>query len=108
MKKVYIQTFGCQMNTADSAEMMLALAARGCFLCGSQEEADIVLINTCTIREHAEHKSLSLLGRLRRWKNEKPNRIIIYTGCAAQIYIRIMIPIKMYGSIENSFERVFF
>ena len=84
MKKVYIQTFGCQMNTADSAEMMLALAARGCFLCGSQEEADIVLINTCTIREHAEHKSLSLLGRLRRWKNEKPNRIIIYTGCAAQ------------------------
>ena len=84
MKKVYIQTFGCQMNTADSAEMMLALWARGCILCTNQDDADIILINTCTIREHAEHKSLSLLGRLRRWKNEKKGRIIIYAGCAAQ------------------------
>lgn len=84
MKKVYIQTFGCQMNTADSAEMMLALSARGCIICDDLEQADAILINTCTVREHAEHKSLSLLGRLRRWKNAKAGRIIIYTGCAAQ------------------------
>ena len=84
MKLVYIQTFGCQMNTADSEEMMLALAARGCFICEDLNKADIVLINTCTIREHAEHKALSLLGRLRKWKEEKAGRIIIFAGCAAQ------------------------
>lgn len=84
MKKVYIQTFGCQMNTADSAEMMLHLSARGCSSCASLKEADIVLINTCTIREHAEHKALSFLGRLARWKEANPSRIIIFAGCAAQ------------------------
>lgn len=84
MKKVYIQTFGCQMNTADSAEMMLNLSARGCIVCDDIETADIVLINSCTIREHAEHKALSLIGRLRRWKAAKPGRIIIFAGCAAE------------------------
>lgn len=84
MKKVYIQTFGCQMNTADSAEMMLHLTARGCSSCASLDEADIVLINTCTIREHAEHKALSFLGRLSKWKAKDSSRIIIFAGCAAQ------------------------
>lgn len=84
MKKVYLQTFGCQMNEADSQEMMLALAAKGCMQTDSLEAADIVLINTCTIREHAEHKALSYLGRLAKWKAAKENRKIIFTGCAAQ------------------------
>ncbi len=84
MKKVYLQTFGCQMNEADSEEMMLILAARGCTRTGNLKEADIVLVNTCTIREHAEHKALSYLGRLAKWKGEKEGRKIIFTGCAAQ------------------------
>ena len=84
MKKVYLQTFGCQMNEADSEEMMLTLAARGCMQTDNLKEADIVLVNTCTIREHAEHKALSYLGRLAKWKREKEDRKIIFTGCAAQ------------------------
>ena len=84
MKKVYIQTFGCQMNVADSEEMMLHLSARGCSPCASLKEADIVLVNTCTVRDHAEHKALSFLGRLSKWKAENPSRIIIFAGCAAQ------------------------
>lgn len=84
MKKVYLQTFGCQMNLADSDEMMLILAAKGCTQTDTLKEADIVLVNTCTIREHAEHKALSYLGRLAKWKNEKSGRKIIFTGCAAQ------------------------
>lgn len=84
MKKVYLQTFGCQMNLADSDEMMLILAAKGCTQTDILKDADIVLVNTCTIREHAEHKALSYLGRLAKWKNEKSGRKIIFTGCAAQ------------------------
>lgn len=84
MKKVYLQTFGCQMNLADSDEMMLILAAKGCTQTDTLKDADIVLVNTCTIREHAEHKALSYLGRLAKWKNEKSGRKIIFTGCAAQ------------------------
>ncbi len=84
MKKVYLQTFGCQMNEADSEEMMLTLAAKGCTQTQKLEDADIVLVNTCTIREHAEHKAISYLGRLAKWKAKKENRKIIFTGCAAQ------------------------
>ena len=84
MKKVFLQTFGCQMNEADSEEMMLILAAKGCEQTENLQEADIVLVNTCTIREHAEHKALSYLGRLAKWKAQKEDRKIIFTGCAAQ------------------------
>lgn len=97
MKNVYIQTFGCQMNTADSAEMMLALSARGCISCPDAKQADVMLINTCTIREHAEHKALSLLGRLRKWKEAKAGRIIIFTGCAAQ---------RLGGEVKKKFPYV--
>ncbi|MDR0734955.1 MAG: hypothetical protein LBG16_04650, partial [Elusimicrobiota bacterium] len=84
MQKVYIQTFGCQMNMADSDEMMLHLAARGCVAARDMEDADIVLLNTCTVREHAEHRALSFLGRLAKWKGAKKGRAIIFAGCAAQ------------------------
>lgn len=97
MKTVYIQTFGCQMNTADSAEMMLALSARGCISCQDAQKADVMLINTCTIREHAEHKALSLLGRLRKWKEAKTGRVIIFAGCAAE---------RLGGEVKKKFPYV--
>lgn len=84
MKKVFIQTYGCQMNVADSEEMFAHLAARGAVLTDQLDEADAVLINTCTVRDHAEHRAVSFLGRLGAWKKEKPGRVIIFTGCAAQ------------------------
>lgn len=84
MKKVFIQTFGCQMNIADSSEMFTHLAARGAEHTDNLDEADIVLVNTCTVREHAEHRAVSFLGRLAKWKKERPGRAIIFAGCAAQ------------------------
>jgi len=63
---------------------MLHLSARGCIAAGDLDGADIALINTCTIRDHAEHRALSYLGRLAKWKAAKPGRIIIFAGCAAQ------------------------
>ncbi len=84
MNKVFIQTYGCQMNVADSDEMFAHLAARGAVLTDKLDEADTVLINTCTVRDHAEHRAVSFLGRLAAWKKEKPGRVIIFAGCAAQ------------------------
>lgn len=83
-KKVFIQTFGCQMNVADSQEMLTHLQARGALATDDLEQADIVLINTCTVREHAEHRAISFLGRLAKWKEKRPGRHIIFAGCAAQ------------------------
>jgi tRNA-2-methylthio-N6-dimethylallyladenosine synthase len=72
------------MNVADSAEMALHLFARGCVQTQEISSADIVLLNTCTVRDHAEHRALSFLGRLAKWKAEKQGRLIIFAGCAAQ------------------------
>ncbi len=81
---VFIQTYGCQMNEADSEEMFLHLSARGAVRTDNLGEADAVLINTCTVRDHAEHRALSFLGRLCKWKRQHPAGIIIFAGCAAQ------------------------
>ena len=62
------------MNVADSDEMFAHLAARGAVLTDKLDEADTVLINTCTVREHAEHRAVSFLGRLAKWKQQKPGR----------------------------------
>ncbi len=72
------------MNLADSEEMAAHLFTRGYMPTEQLEEADLVLVNTCTVRDHAEHRALSFLGRLRQWKREKSGRRIIFAGCAAQ------------------------
>lgn len=84
MKKLFIQTYGCQMNLADSEEMAAHLFMRGYALTDVLEQADLALVNTCTVREHAEHRAVSFLGRLAKWKKAKPGRHIIFCGCAAQ------------------------
>ena len=72
------------MNLADSEEMFAQLSARGFSATDNLDEADAVLINTCTVRDHAEHRAVSFLGRLGAWKRENPGRRIIFAGCAAQ------------------------
>ena len=72
------------MNEADSEEMFLHLSARGAVRTDKLDNADAVLINTCTVRDHAEHRAISFLGRLMKWKRQDPKRIIIFAGCAAQ------------------------
>ena len=84
MKKLYIKTFGCQMNEYDSGKMAdLLHADEGMIMTDSPEDADVVLLNTCSIREKAEDKVFSDLGRLRELKKTKPNLLIGVGGCVA-------------------------
>ena len=71
------------MNTADSEEMARPLESRGFLPTRELEQADLVLMNTCTVRDQAEHRAQSNLGRLREWKKRDPHRILIVAGCAA-------------------------
>ena len=84
MKKLYIKTFGCQMNEYDSGKMAdLLHADEGMVMTDSPEDADVVLLNTCSIREKAEDKVFSDLGRLRELKKLKPELLIGVGGCVA-------------------------
>ncbi len=83
--KLFTKTFGCQMNFADSDEMGRAFKERGFNPVEAEAQADAVLVNTCTVRDLAEHKAGSYIGRLREWKDENPQqRLIVVTGCAAE------------------------
>ncbi|MBI5419111.1 MAG: tRNA (N6-isopentenyl adenosine(37)-C2)-methylthiotransferase MiaB [Deltaproteobacteria bacterium] len=83
-KRVYIETFGCQMNAVDSARMLSLLEAVDYRATGSIADADLVLLNTCVIREKADQKFRSALGHLRRWKKARGGRLVAVGGCLAQ------------------------
>jgi tRNA-2-methylthio-N6-dimethylallyladenosine synthase len=84
-KKVHIETWGCQMNVADSERMLSLLEANNYELTNSgPDNADLILLNTCHIREKARHKVLSRLGVLDQLKAQKPGLKIAVTGCVAQ------------------------
>ncbi|MCW1918424.1 tRNA (N6-isopentenyl adenosine(37)-C2)-methylthiotransferase MiaB [Rhodobacter sp. KR11] len=83
-KKLFIKTYGCQMNVYDSERMAEAMAPEGYTLTDRAEDADMVLLNTCHIREKAGEKLYSDLGRLRPLKNAKPDMKIGVAGCVAQ------------------------
>ena len=84
MHKLYIQTHGCQMNEYDSAKMADVLyASHHLEKTDNPEEADVLLLNTCSIREKAQEKVFSELGRWRALKNKKPHMIIGVGGCVA-------------------------
>jgi len=82
--KLYIQTFGCQMNEYDSAKMADVLKeSHGVIQVQEPQDADILLLNTCSIREKAQEKVFSLLGRFRQLKDVKPDIVIGVGGCVA-------------------------
>ena len=82
--KFFIETIGCQMNVNDSDKMAEILSEKGCLRTTAMDEADIVIVNTCSVRFSAEHKAYSLLGRLKEQKDANPNLIIGVTGCMAE------------------------
>lgn len=82
-KKVYIKTYGCQMNEYDSARMADVLAPHGFVATASPDEADLIILNTCHIREKAADKVFSELGRLRRIKLDR-GAVLAVAGCVAQ------------------------
>jgi tRNA-2-methylthio-N6-dimethylallyladenosine synthase len=72
------------MNVADSNEMGRHLEARGLRLTEDADEASVMIVNTCTVRQHAEDRAFSEIGRLKRWKAARPDRKLVITGCAAE------------------------
>jgi tRNA-2-methylthio-N6-dimethylallyladenosine synthase len=84
MPTVYIETYGCQMNVADTELMLGHLGAYGYRRTDAPDEADVILLNTCAIREHAEARVLGRLGELARHKRRRPGVRLGVTGCMAQ------------------------
>src|SRR4051812_30261715 len=80
----FVWTLGCQMNKSDSEEMAGRLLAAGCEEAPSMEAADLVVINTCAIREAAEAKVIGRQGHLRHLKGAKPGMRVVMTGCSVR------------------------
>lgn len=83
MKKVYLETFGCQMNVSDSERVSTLLEAKGFEIISDQNSADVILLNTCSVREKAEHKLYTRVGQIRNLEGGKPTVGIM--GCVAQL-----------------------
>src|SRR5260370_7489737 len=82
MPSIYIETYGCQMNVADSELVLGVLGREGYVRTDDPARADVVLVNTCAVRDHAEQRVLSRVGELKRHK--RPGRVLGVLGCMAQ------------------------
>lgn len=82
--RALVDTFGCQQNVADSQHIMGMLEAMGCTFVTAPEDADIVVLNTCAIRDHAEKRVYGTLGALTHTKKANPEQLICLCGCMAQ------------------------
>src|SRR5580658_10637560 len=82
--RYFVQTFGCQMNVHDSDRLAEVLASHGWRAGASVEDADLVILNTCSVREKAEQKLRSEAGKLARLKRGRPELVICIAGCVAQ------------------------
>ena len=115
-KKVYVETYGCQMNISDGELMEGILVEKGYEVSTSAEEADVIIVNTCEIREHAEERVLGRVGQLYGIKKERPEVIIGVTGCMAQRlggnllqrapYVDLVMGPDGYRSLPEQLERI--
>ncbi|MEX2381817.1 MAG: tRNA (N6-isopentenyl adenosine(37)-C2)-methylthiotransferase MiaB [Opitutales bacterium] len=84
MNRVYIKTYGCQMNERDSEAVAAMLSERGYRIVFNEKDADIVLLNTCSVRDQAEQKAIGKMGYLAKRKRANPHFVIGFMGCMAQ------------------------
>jgi tRNA-2-methylthio-N6-dimethylallyladenosine synthase len=113
-KKVYLETYGCQMNVSDSERVTSLLNTKGYEMTSDEDSADVVLINTCSVREKAENKLYSRVGRLRE-KADKP--IVGVMGCVAQLEgetlferangVDFVIGTRAVGRVHEAIEKAF-
>ena len=82
--KAFVHTYGCQGNVADSERIKGSLSLMGYVMTEDKEEADLILYNTCAIREHAEDRVFGNVGAIKRLKQTNPNLIIALCGCMMQ------------------------
>ncbi len=83
-KKIHLKSFGCQMNKLDSSLLAAALTENGWEMTDSPAQADVVVINTCSVRDHAEQRVFSHLGHLQHLKKFRPQLLVAVIGCMAQ------------------------
>ena len=81
---VYLQTYGCQMNERDSEEILGMLGAQGYVLVDREEDADVILLNTCSVRAHAEERAFGKMGLMQKLKRERPGLVLGILGCMAK------------------------
>jgi len=84
MPSVYIKTYGCQMNERDSEHVARSLVARGYQMVVDEHEADVILLNTCSVRDMAEQKAIGKMGMMQKLKRNRPHLVFGYLGCMAQ------------------------
>src|SRR5262245_18123392 len=84
MPKFFIKTYGCLMNERDSEQVAHSLVARGYERVGHESEADVVLLNTCSVRDMADQKALGKMGMLRRVAKQRPLMVFGFLSCMAQ------------------------
>ncbi len=84
-KRLYLQTYGCQMNERDSEEVLGMLTAQGYSVTEKPEAADVILLNTCSVREHAENRAMGKAFELAELKQEKPDLVLGIIGCMAKL-----------------------
>jgi tRNA-2-methylthio-N6-dimethylallyladenosine synthase len=115
-QKVYIETVGCQMNVLDSELVIGALRKHGYALTDAPADADVLLFNTCSVREHAEEKTFSALGRVRHVKRHNPDAVVGVLGCMAQKdqelirtrapYVDLIVGTGQLGAVPELVEKV--
>ena len=81
---VYLQTYGCQMNERDSEEILGMLTAQGYAVVEREEDADVILLNTCSVRAHAEERAFGKMGLMQKLKRERPGLVLGILGCMAK------------------------
>jgi tRNA-2-methylthio-N6-dimethylallyladenosine synthase len=114
--RAYVETYGCQMNISDGELMEGVLMAGGYEIVSAPEEADVVLVNTCAIRDHAERRVLGRVSQLNGLKRERPDMVIGVTGCMAQRmgtrilevapYVDLVMGPDAYRSLPEQLDRV--
>lgn len=116
-RKYYLHSYGCQMNKLDSELVASRLVAAGYLLAEDEKDADVVLLNTCSVRQHAEDRVWSRLGRLRQRKRTEPELVVGVLGCMAQEhrrYLQARMPHvdlvagpSAFGDIDKQLEEVY-
>ncbi len=102
-KKYYVKTYGCQMNEHDSENIKAILEDMSFTEASDMLDADLILLNTCAIRENAHNKVFGMLGRLKHAKEEKPNLIVGLCGCMAQEEVVIDEILKKFRFLDFVF-----
>src|SRR5262245_10135895 len=115
-RRLWIETYGCQMNVLDSELIAGRMRQEGYELTGDRNEADLLLFNTCSVREHAEERAMSNAGSLKSLKRRRPDAIVGVVGCAAQNlkdgifdrlpHVQLIVGPRRFGAIPRLVEEI--